>query len=104
MKGKLMSVKEKFISTKNSVVTDLKVNGKKYLTAFGVGVGVGSIYLLHGLIKSHNQLVKVVNNQADVINYDRSHPFLIEKGSEEGLYDVKQLYFPALEQNPPTEK
>lgn len=99
-----MSIKEKFTNTKNTIVSDLKENGKKYAIAFGVGLGIGALYVVKGLTKSHNDLVKVVNHNAKTVDYNRKHPLYIEKTNIDGMYDVKKLYFPTLDEPSAFEK
>ena len=104
-----MSVKEKLISAKNAIVSNIKQNGKVYLTGAALGFAGGTLFVLKAVIERQNNLedrfqrgMDVVNHNANASNWSRSHPYYIEK-KDDGTFITQIIELDSYD-NPSTEE
>lgn len=73
-----MSVKEKLVKAKTSVVSHFKENGKSYAIQAAVGAGAALTFIVVVLTKDHAKMVDAINQHAEAGNWSARNPVYFE--------------------------
>lgn len=91
-----MSVKEKAIAAKNKVTTFYKEHGKTFLVGLGLGVAGGMYFAIRELTERVDRHGEIINQHAEVGNFERSHPWFIEKTGDDSFHAQRIELDPAV--------
>lgn len=85
-----MSIKTKALAAKNKTVTFFKKNAVPFITGAALGVAGGTYLVIRELVSHMDTIDETINQHAEVGNFERSHPWFLEK-NEDGSFSAQRV-------------